>query len=95
MDAPSSDLLILALHGRLLRALAVEVGQHFQGLAQAARSLKRAGRLSPATASKLTKVDTAFNLVRHVTAVSAGRFEEDLLMEMRRTADEHESSVGH
>ena len=86
MDASSSELLILQLHGRLLRIFAVEAGQHFQGLAQAARFLKRSGRISAATANKLLKLDSAFNLVRHITAISVGRFEAHLVSELLQTS---------
>ena len=85
MNASSSEVLILELHGRLLRTFAVEAGQHFQGLAQAARFLKRSGRISAATANKLLKLDFAFNLVRHITTISVCRFEEDLVSELRST----------
>ena len=86
MNASSSELLILELHGRLLRTFAVEVGQHFQGLAQSARFLKRSGRISAATANKLLKLDSAFNLVRHITAISVSRFEADLVSELLNTS---------
>ena len=94
MYASSSEMLILELHGRLLRTVAIEVGQHFQGLAQAARVLKRTGRISSATANKLLKLDNAYNLVRHITAISVSRFEADLFSELRTspkaTRDDHD-----
>ena len=86
MSASSSELLVLELHGRLLRSLAVEAGQHFQGLAQAARFLKRSGRISPVTTNKLLKLDAAYNLVRHITAISVARCESDLAAELRNTS---------
>ena len=93
MNASSSELLILELHGRLLRTFAVEVGQHFQGLAQSARFLKRSGRISAATANKLLKLDSAFNLVRHITAISVCRFEADLVSELLNTSLKANSTV--
>eukprot|EP00929_Paragymnodinium_shiwhaense_P056373 TRINITY_DN28216_c0_g1_i2.p1 TRINITY_DN28216_c0_g1~~TRINITY_DN28216_c0_g1_i2.p1 ORF type:complete len:258 (+),score=34.76 TRINITY_DN28216_c0_g1_i2:110-883(+) len=63
-DAPS---LIFHLHSALLRGLAARSDRHFEGLAQAARLLKLPSRLR----KRCMAVDTAFQLVRHITKVSA------------------------
>ena len=64
--------LIFSLHGELLRLISWEMGAHFAGLEQAARTARISRRLSPRLCRKLQKVDVAFALVRHVTTVSCG-----------------------
>ena len=86
MNASSSELLLCELHGDLPRALAVAAGQHFQGLAQAARFLKNRRRISPTIANKFLKIDFAFNLARHITAISARSFEKEVALELQRTS---------
>ncbi|CAK0848684.1 unnamed protein product, partial [Prorocentrum cordatum] len=46
-------------------------GQHYEGLASAARN---SNCLSPACKSQLIKIDYAYNLVRHITHASVGLF---------------------
>eukprot|EP00975_Prorocentrum_lima_P006140 1326715-Prorocentrum_lima.AAC.1 len=67
MDASA---LIQELHGQALRAIANGLGQHFHGLAQAARAAKRHGYLDNVMLKRLLQVDFAFNLVRHITTPS-------------------------
>ena len=63
--------LIVDLHGRLLRGLAKQMGQHFEGLGVAARAAQRRGLLDKRLAKKLRRVDDAFNVLRHITEPSA------------------------
>ena len=62
--------LLLAAHGTLLRLLAAEAGEHFQGLAVAARR----STLSAPLKRKLVNIDVAFNLLRHITEPSVDAF---------------------
>ena len=82
----SAESLLCELHGNLLRALALAAGQHFQGVSQASRFLKHRRRISPVIANKLLKIDFAFNLIRHITYISARSFETDVAAELRRTS---------
>ena len=77
--APDAADLVIALHGKLLRNLALSEGVHFQGLRVAAAALRRTGRLSNTLARKLTAVDTAYNVCRHITSVSSQCFLDEVL----------------
>eukprot|EP00929_Paragymnodinium_shiwhaense_P047488 TRINITY_DN24088_c0_g1_i1.p1 TRINITY_DN24088_c0_g1~~TRINITY_DN24088_c0_g1_i1.p1 ORF type:complete len:242 (+),score=36.35 TRINITY_DN24088_c0_g1_i1:80-805(+) len=61
--------LIFELHGKLLRAVAAAANQHFEGLGQASRC--KALKLSSRQRRKLTQIDAAFQIVRHITKVSS------------------------
>ncbi len=58
--------LLLDAHGRCLRELAAAAGQHFEGLAQAARC--RRLELDPKLRRRLRELDTVAAWLRHVTA---------------------------
>ena len=62
--------LVFELHGCALRQLSDSCEMHFVGLSQAARVARRRGKLSDKLAAKLTKVDVAFALLRHITSFS-------------------------
>ena len=69
--------LILQAHGEALRLIADSTGQHFQGLAQASRTLRKQG-LPSNVARKLQHLDAAASLARHITSVSLRNFLADL-----------------
>lgn len=54
-----------------MRFLAYRMGKHFQGLAQAARSARKAGRISERASRKYISIDEAYNRVRHITSACA------------------------
>ena len=60
MDAHA---LVALAHGACLRALCARDARHYQGLAQAART----SRIASALRRKLIRLDTAFNITRHIT----------------------------
>jgi len=71
----NKHLLIYQLRDELLDTLAGVSGQHFQGLASAARGTDS---LSPGCRSQLIKVDFAYNLVRHITKESVYLFQKEV-----------------
>ena len=79
MDAAGE---IFALHGEVLRLLCGQLGSHFDGVSSAARAAFRAGSLSSSRKRKITELDVAYHLVRHITAASSKKFMDDLVMEM-------------
>ena len=84
--------LICELHGSLLRALASALDFHPQGLAQAARHMRRKALISNASAKKLVMLDNAYNVSRHITNVSAKHFFTSILDEVAKTNADTESS---
>ena len=91
MDAAG---LLLHLHGRLLRAVAVADGRHFQGLRSAAGHLRRDGRIKNQLSKKLERIDDACALIRHVTQVSADLTFSDLINQLEQTKDEPNTHKG-
>jgi len=81
MIAPP-HVLLSDVHGELLRASSSSLGLHVQGLAQAARLLRRKGRISGRTAKKLVVIDNAHNVSRQITSVSAAQFVAAVLDEL-------------
>ena len=77
MAGLDSTTLILQAHGEALRLIADSTGQHFQGLAQASRTLRKQG-LPSNVARKLQHLDAAASLARHITSVSLRNFLADL-----------------
>jgi hypothetical protein len=69
--------LIAALHSDVLRDLAQCTGQHFQGLRSAASFLRKQG-LAGNLAKRLCRLDDACCVSRHITAVSACQFRQQL-----------------
>jgi hypothetical protein len=66
-----ADLLVLSLHARLVREIAKNQAQHFEGLGAAARHLRRRGFIDSRLQRKLLGVETAYNVSRHITEASA------------------------
>ena len=62
--------LILDAHGRAMRDIADLTGKHHQGLRSAAAHLRREGAISSGLAKKLTRLDDAACVTRHITSVS-------------------------
>ena len=77
-----ADLLIYALHGRALRALAAGLGTHIQGIQQGARTARQKGRISSRMCKKLLALGAAFGLLRHATAPGHEAFFDALVSEM-------------
>lgn len=74
-----AGLILLKLHGVLLRHLCDQAGRHFEGLSSASRYLFKEGHLDAKLKKKLCQLDYATALVRHVTNASATSFEQSLL----------------
>eukprot|EP00975_Prorocentrum_lima_P015220 3226629-Prorocentrum_lima.AAC.1 len=77
--------LVVQLRGQLLRDGADLVHTHFQGVQQMARVLRRQNVISSRTAKQLTMVDDCYNLLRHITSVSA----KELVASFRKQCEEH------
>ena len=71
-DAPHQ--LIADLHGDLLREFSALTCVHWQGLGQAARASRKRNIIDGTQAKKLTLLDGAYNLSRHITEISANQF---------------------
>ena len=84
-----ADGLVADTHGRALRLIAEVQGEHFQGLEQAARVLGRRGACTSRLCKQLRLIGHAFQLTRHITAVSAERFLGNLAAELQATANEN------
>eukprot|EP00929_Paragymnodinium_shiwhaense_P020700 TRINITY_DN13706_c0_g1_i1.p1 TRINITY_DN13706_c0_g1~~TRINITY_DN13706_c0_g1_i1.p1 ORF type:complete len:263 (-),score=51.45 TRINITY_DN13706_c0_g1_i1:57-845(-) len=67
MDFSEPWILVSQTHGDLLRLLSREAGIHFNGLTVAAKWFLRNGRLRGAVVGRLTKLDIAYNVLRHAT----------------------------
>jgi len=78
----SSSALVSELHGCLLRLIAARTASHHQGLASAARSLK--GKIPDSMVKKLIRVDTAFQINRHITNPSSAKLLRDLQTAMEK-----------
>mmetsp|Transcript_46883 Transcript_46883/g.118130 ORF Transcript_46883/g.118130 Transcript_46883/m.118130 type:complete len:302 (+) Transcript_46883:67-972(+) len=70
--------LISSLHGRALRTICSASGEHYQGLAAAARRSRKLGLINNRIAKKLLLIDHAYTLGRHITSVSSANFMEEL-----------------
>eukprot|EP00969_Alexandrium_andersonii_P229120 10118462-Alexandrium_andersonii.AAC.1 len=69
MVAPAdASATLLHLHGQVLRLIASVTGIHCDGLGHAARSLRRVGGMTNATAKQFVALDTSAARARHVTA---------------------------
>ena len=58
--------------------LSERTGKHFQGLQQASRVLRKTSRLPDRLAKKMSNIDVAFNLIRHITSASVDSFVKEL-----------------
>ena len=72
--------LVLLLHGAALRELSMD--QHFQGVGQAARLLRKQGKISNRLSKKLLLLDSSAALVRHITTASSDKLLHDLRAEL-------------
>ena len=70
--------LTLEAHGKLLRLAAPVGGLHFQGLGALAASLRRAGCPSKRLLRRLSQLDDAAGVLRHITVVSVKELELEL-----------------
>eukprot|EP00929_Paragymnodinium_shiwhaense_P048219 TRINITY_DN24408_c0_g1_i1.p1 TRINITY_DN24408_c0_g1~~TRINITY_DN24408_c0_g1_i1.p1 ORF type:complete len:224 (-),score=54.86 TRINITY_DN24408_c0_g1_i1:12-683(-) len=71
--------LIVHTHGKLLRSMATCLGVHCEGLQQAGRIAKARKLISTKQARRLAHFDITYNLMRHISSVSAGKFCMDIL----------------
>ena len=76
--------LAIDAHGRTLRLAAEVVGVHFQGLAALAGCLCKRGCSDRRLLRRLSVLDAAVGVLRHITVVSVHELEEDLRMEMAK-----------
>ena len=94
-----ASLLLLELHGRLLRERASSTGIHFQGLQQAARWPQKSGRGTTTISRRLRNIDVAANIVRHITQVSCDAYFNEIMSHVTQTDpvpapdDEHVAPV--
>ena len=58
--------------------LSERTGTHFQGLQQASRVLRKTSHLPDRLAKKMSNIDVAFNLIRHITSASVDSFVKEL-----------------
>ena len=77
--ASMASLLLLEIHGRLLRDLASSTGIHFQGIQQAGRRLQKNGKSTTTISRRLRNIDIAANIVRHVTQVSCDTYFNEII----------------
>ena len=82
-------LLLVELHGRLLRRLSDEAGAHFGGLQVAGRFFAKRGRIGRGSAKKLAQLDSVTAWLRHVTRAACEGFIEDVEKQLRERG-EHE-----
>ena len=87
MASDSAASLIHELHGRLLRHLAAQQQTHFEGLAVAARQLRKQGIGSSRTWRRLREVDVAYNFVRHITSIKTEQVFQEISKELLEHAD--------
>ena len=85
----SAPQLILGLHGDALRSLSDAMGVHPQGLGAIARAALRGKRISGRTCKRLTRLDDAFAVVRHITASYASGFLAELSAELDQFEEEN------
>ena len=70
--------LVFELHGDLVRCISTSCGLHFEGLGAAARHLGRQKLIDQHLKRKMLAIETAYNIVRHVTPVSASLHKQRL-----------------
>ena len=75
-----ASLIISKLHSCLLRRSASCTGKHYQGFVIVFRD--RSLALSNPLKRKLSHMDDAFNLIRHITSVSAQQLEDGIVVEL-------------
>lgn len=81
-----AEALIYALHGEALRTLSDEIGPHFEGVQAGARLARKLGRISDKMFKRLTVLDHAFSLQRHITKAKASQVMLDLERALASTA---------
>ena len=69
---------MIEAHGRALRLVAEEAGVHFQGLAALAGHLRRQGCSDRRLLRRLSALDAAAGVIRHITVVSVDEMEMDI-----------------
>ena len=87
MTLDSAAALIHELHGRLLRHLAAQQQTHFEGLAVAARQLRKQGIGSSRTWRRSREIDVAYNFVRHITSIKMEQVFHEISKELLEHAD--------
>ncbi|CAK0806042.1 unnamed protein product [Prorocentrum cordatum] len=70
----NAEELLYRMNGQLLRLLAQHVGGSPEGIATAARQLRRDGKLSGKICNNIVMVDEAYHLTRHITDKRANSF---------------------
>jgi hypothetical protein len=66
--------LVAELHGMALRQMSEVLGVHCQGLSQASRMARHRGLIANGTAKRLVHLDSAHNVLRHITRPFANDF---------------------
>ena len=93
MTGDASEIL-LALHGSLLRLVCARTRVHFQGLAAAARWLRREGLISNNQHKKLAQLDVVAAFIRHATIPLAAQLEWELTGCLSRLTDGRQHGQG-
>eukprot|EP00971_Amphidinium_carterae_P017511 345007-Amphidinium_carterae.2 len=76
MDAAA---LVAACHNRALSHVAFATKQHFSGLRHAASHLKQKRSLKDRLFKQLQRLDDAYNVARHISAISVETFMSELV----------------
>lgn len=71
-------LLLCSLHNELLRMLPVKAGRQFEGLQHAARWFRKTGHFDNRMAKKVSHLDIAFNLTRHLSVPGNDNFVKNI-----------------
>ena len=77
-EEESAEALLRNLHGRALRRIFRAANLHVEGLAAAARRMKRDGVIHARLAKRLLTLDGAVAFLRHATVLLAAVLEKDL-----------------
>ena len=81
MDASA---LVFDLHGMMLRRISENADIHYQGLKQAAADAYRKHLISSPLKAHLIAIDTAFQVIRHISAVSAKKDYHELCCQLNK-----------
>ena len=78
---------LTSTHISALQSIETALGGTFMGLAVAARTAKRANRLSPKTCRRLERLDLAMHVARHATAGRMAELLDQVATELSENAD--------
>ena len=79
-----ASVILFDLHGKKVRRISKDTGMHYEGLRSAAHDIWKKGGISNPMKNKLANLDTAFQVIRHITTASATRDLEALCLSLDR-----------